>query len=288
MPATPRKIGSSGIAVQPIGLGGMPLSISGRPDEAQAYAVVKAFVDAGGDFIDTANVYCLDDGDIGHNERLFAGALRRLGKQDAVTVATKGGLRRPKGQWLTDGRPAFLRASCEKSLKDLQVDVITLYQLHAVDTAVGLADSLGELLRLRQEGKILHIGLSNVDTRQLEQALGLAPIVSVQNRCSVLEQKDFKNGLVALCAARGVAYIPHSPVGGHHGHVRLRLEALPRRLAEKYQASPYQIALAWLLHKGEQILPIPGASKPGSALDSLKAVEIRLTAEEVAALDRMG
>jgi aryl-alcohol dehydrogenase-like predicted oxidoreductase len=288
MPATPRKIGSSGIAVQPIGLGGMPLSISGRPDEAQAYAVVKAFVDAGGDFIDTANVYCLDDGDIGHNERLFAGALRRLGKQDAVTVATKGGLRRPKGQWLTDGRPAFLRASCEMSLKDLQVDVITLYQLHAVDTAVGLADSLGELLRLRQEGKILHIGLSNVDTRQLEQALGLAPIVSVQNRCSVLEQKDFKNGLVALCAARGVAYIPHSPVGGHHGHVRLRLEALPRRLAEKYQASPYQIALAWLLHKGEQILPIPGASKPGSALDSLKAVEIRLTAEEVAALDRMG
>jgi aryl-alcohol dehydrogenase-like predicted oxidoreductase len=266
----------------------MPLSISGRPDEAQAYAVVKAFVDAGGDFIDTANVYCLDDGDIGHNERLFAGALRRLGKQDAVTVATKGGLRRPKGQWLTDGRPAFLRASCEMSLKDLQVDVITLYQLHAVDTAVGLADSLGELLRLRQEGKILHIGLSNVDTRQLEQALGLAPIVSVQNRCSVLEQKDFKNGLVALCAARGVAYIPHSPVGGHHGHVRLRLEALPRRLAEKYQASPYQIALAWLLHKGEQILPIPGASKPGSALDSLKAVEIRLTAEEVAALDRMG
>jgi len=114
------------------------------------------------------------------------------------------------------------------------------------------------------------------------------PIVSVQNRCSVLEQKDFKNGLVALCAARGLAYIPHSPVGGHHGHVRLRQEALPRRLAEKYQASPYQIALAWLLHKGEQILPIPGASKPGSILDSLKAVEIRLTAEEVAALDRMG
>ena len=288
MHTTPRKIDNTGIAVYPIGLGGMPLSIAGRPDEARTYEVVKAFVDGGGNFIDTANVYCLDDADIGHNERLFAKALRRLGKQAAVTVATKGGLRRPRGQWVTDGRPAFLRASCDKSLKDLGVDTIALYQLHAIDSAVGLAESLGELLRLKQERKILHIGLSNIAPRDLEQALKMTPIASVQNRCSVLEQKDFKNGLVALCTAKGVAFIPHSPVGGHHGHLRLREQALPRQLAEKYRVSPYQIALAWFLHKGEHIVPIPGASKPGSIVDSLKATALSLTAEEVAGLDRMG
>lgn len=288
MQATPRKINDTGIAVYPIGLGGMPLSIAGRPDEAQAYAVVKAFVDHGGNFIDTANVYCLDDADIGHNERLFAKALRRLGKLAGVTVATKGGLRRPRGQWITDGRPAFLRASCDQSLKDLEVEAITLYQFHAIDTVVGLAESLGELVRLQQEGKILHIGLSNVTPAQLEQALAITAIVSVQNRCSVLEQRDFKNGMVALCAARGVAFIPHSPVGGHHGHVALRKQPLAGKLADKYQASPYQIALAWFLHKGQHILPIPGASKPASILDSLKAPGIRLSAEEVAGLDRIG
>ncbi len=288
MHAGPRSIGNSGISVQPVGLGGMPLSITGRPAQAQAYEVVKAFVDHGGDFIDTANVYCLDDADIGHNERLFAAALRRLGRQAAVTVATKGGLRRPRGQWIADGRPAFLRASCEQSLTALGVDVITLYQLHAVDAAVGLAESLGELRRLQQEGKILHIGLSNITPEQLEQALAITPIVSVQNRCSVLDQTDFRNGLVALCAARGVAFIAHSAVGGHQGHVRLRQQALMKALAGQYQATPYQLALAWLLHKGKHILPIPGATKTQSILDSLKATAIALTADEVAAMDRIG
>ena len=283
-----RQINNTGISVYPIGLGGMPLSIAGRPDEAQAYEVIKAFVEAGGNFIDTANVYCLDDTDIGHNERLIAKALRRLGKQDAVTVATKGGLRRPKGAWVTDGDPAFLRKSCEQSLKDLGVESITLYQLHAIDTRVGLADSLGELLRLQLEGKIRHIGLSNIAPLDLKQALTILPIASVQNRCSVLEQRDFKSGLVALCAEQNVAFIPHSPVGGHHGHLRLRDSAVVKKLAEQHGVSVYQIALAWLLHKGKHIVPIPGASKPASTLDSLKAPRIRLAAEEVSALDRLG
>ncbi|MBV8062105.1 MAG: aldo/keto reductase, partial [Nevskia sp.] len=135
-----RTIGRTDLSVNPIGLGGMPLSIAGRPDEAQAHAVIKAFVEAGGDFIDTANVYCLDDADLGHNEQLIAGALRKLGKQNAVTVATKGGLRRPRGAWTRDGRPEWLRASCEKSLRDLGVETIALYQLHAIDSKVGLAE----------------------------------------------------------------------------------------------------------------------------------------------------
>jgi aryl-alcohol dehydrogenase-like predicted oxidoreductase len=283
-----REIKGAGIGVYPIGLGAMPLSIAGRPEEAQAFEVIKAFVEAGGDIIDTANVYCLDDSEIGHNEQLIAKALERLGKRGSVTVATKGGLRRPKGEWTTDGHPAALRASCEKSLRDLNASAITLYQLHAVDPAVDLAESLAELMRLKEDGKILHIGLSNITSRQLEQALAMTPIASVQNRCNVLEQKDFKNGMVALCHAKGVAYIPHSPVGGHHGQVRLRDEPMLTRLGGKYSASPYQIAIAWLLHKGQHILPIPGASKPKSILDSLEAVKVRLTPEEVAALDRLG
>ena len=232
--------------------------IPGWPQEAQAFEVIKAFVEAGGDFIDTANVYCLDDSDIGHNEQLIAKALERLGERGGVTVATKGGLRRPKGEWTTDGRPGSLGASCEKSLRDLNTGAITLYQLHAVDPAVDLAESLAELMRLKDEGKILHIGLSNITPRQLEQALTMTPIASVQNRCNVLEQTDFKNGMVALCQAKGVAYIPHSPVGGHYRHVRLGDEPILKRLGEKYGASAYQIALGWFLHKGKHILPIPG------------------------------
>lgn len=283
-----REINGTGIGVYPIGLGAMPLSIAGRPEEAQAFEVIKAFVEAGGDFIDTANAYCLDDSDIGHNEQLIAKALERLGKRGSVTVATKGGLRRPKGEWTTDGRPGSLRASCEKSLRDLNTGAIALYQLHAVDPAVDLAESLAELMRLKEEGKILHIGLSNITLRQLEQALTTTPIASVQNRCNVLEQTDFKNGMVALCQAKGVAYIPHSPVGGHFRHVRFRDESMLTRLGDKYSASVYQIALAWFLHKGQHILPIPGASKPKSILNSLKSVEVRLAPEEIAALDRLG
>lgn len=283
-----RELNDTGIHVFPLGLGGMPLSIAGRPPAEQAFAVIQSFLEGGGDFIDTANVYCLDDDDIGHNERLIADALDRLGARDRVLVATKGGVRRPKGDWTVDGDPAWLRQSCEASLRALRVDCITLYQLHAVDRKVGLQRSLEELIRLRGEGKIRHIGLSNITPVDLELALTMTPIVSVQNRCNPLEQNDFRNGMVDLCAARGVTYIPHSPVGGHHGHVRLPDHPILRRLARRHQASTYQIALAWLLAKGPHILPIPGASKPASIIDSLGAVRVQLDAEEVAAIDEGG
>lgn len=282
-----RAIDGTGWQVFPIGLGGMPLSIEGRPGEEQAFEVIKAFIDGGGDFIDTANAYCLDDRDMGHNERLISGALKRLGVGRKVIVATKGGLARPNGAWEVDGRPEWLRASCEQSLRDLEVDCIDLYQLHAVDPKVPLADSLQALADLQAAGKIRHIGLSNVRPDQLEAALTVAPIVSVQNRCSPFHKSDFANGVVRLCAGRGVAYIPHSPVGGHFGHVRLARHSLLHELAEKYRVSPYCIALAWLLAKGEHILPIPGASKVASILDSLHAPAVKLAPEDIAAIDRL-
>jgi aryl-alcohol dehydrogenase-like predicted oxidoreductase len=282
-----REIDGTGLRVTAIGLGAMPLSIQGRPDERAALEVIETFLAAGGDLIDTANVYCLDDSDIGHNERLIARALDQLGKRADTLVATKGGLRRPKGDWVTDGDPAFLRRSCEQSLKALGVEQIALYQLHAVDPNVGLLPSLEALIRLKEEGKIAHIGLSNVDRATLETALRHTPIASVQNRCNPFDQGDFASGLVDFCGARGVAYIPYGPVGGHRGHARLSQNALLGRIAEKHGTSRYCVALAWLLAKGDHILPIPGASKPASIADSLRALRVALSPEDIAAIDRL-
>ena len=282
-----RELGNTGLLFTSIGLGAMPLSISGRPDEAQAMAVIEAFVADGGNFIDTANVYGLDDDDIGHNERLIRQTLAGLGATDKVIVATKGGLRRPGGAWVVDGDPDWLRLSCQRSLQALQTDCITLYQLHAVDPKVDFRRSLEALVRLKEEGHIRHLGLSNVSPAQLEQALDFTVITSVQNHCNLFDQRDFRNGLIDLCRARRITYIPYSPVGGHHGHGRLTQEPVLQHLAAKYQATPYRIALAWLLHKGRHILPIPGASKVASIRDSLRATTLKLSAEDIAVLDRL-
>lgn len=282
-----RALGQTGLRVNPIGLGAMPLSIHGRPDETQAFEVIRAFVEGGGDFIDTANVYCMNDADIGHNERLICAALNKLGQRDRVIIATKGGLRRPGGDWVVDGDPEFLRRSCDQSLTALGVEKITLYQLHAVDTQVGLAASLETLIRLREAGKIEHIGLSNVTLAQLREALALTPIASVQNRCNPYERSDFDNGMVAFCQQEGIAYLPHSPVGGHTGHIRLAHDAILQGLASEYQVSAYVVVLAWLLAKGELILPIPGASKPASILDSLKAPTLILRQDDLRAIDSL-
>ncbi len=282
-----RELDSTGLHFKAIGLGAMPLSIVGRPDEAQAFAVIEAFIAGGGNFIDTANVYCLDDDDIGHNERLIRQALNQLGIGDQVFVATKGGLRRPGGAWIVDGEPDWLRLSCERSLQALRTDCIGLYQLHAVDPKVEFNRSLEALIKLREEGKIRHIGLSNVSPAQLELALSSTLIASVQNHCNLFDQRDFHNGLIDFCQARRITYIPYSPVGGHHGHTRLAREPLLLQLAAKYEATPHRIALAWLLHKGQHILPIPGASKAASIRDSLQATHLALSAEDIAALDRL-
>jgi aryl-alcohol dehydrogenase-like predicted oxidoreductase len=213
-----RPLGHTRLNVVPIGLGGMPLSIQNRPDERTALAVITAFLGDGGNFIDTAISYCLDDNDFGHNERLISRALRALPRTDVI-VATKGGLTRPNGRWEVDCSPTWLRRCCEQSARDLG-EPIALYYLHAVDPAVPLADSVGELVRLRDEGKIAAIGLSNVDARQLDEALRLTPVAAVQNRCSVLDRRDFDSGLVDRCRDLGIAYVPYSPVGGHWRHTR--------------------------------------------------------------------
>ncbi|MCH8262900.1 MAG: aldo/keto reductase [Proteobacteria bacterium] len=280
-----RQLDNTNIEVNAIGLGAMPLSLDGRPDEAQALGVIKAFVDGGGNFIDSANVYCVDDSDVGHNEKLIAKALSKLEESNNIIVATKGGLRRPKGDWTADASPAWLRQSCEKSLRDLNTNSIFLYQLHALDPDVPLTDSVGELARLKGEGKIQHIGLSNVTVEHIQLALSITNIISVQNRCNLFERTSFKNGVVKFCEENKITFIAHSPVGGHSQHAQRADNILLKKLAEKYDASTYQIMIAWLLNKSPSILTIPGASKMSSIVDSLQATNVEISKEDMQLLE---
>ncbi len=283
-----RALGRTNIFMTPIGLGGMPLSLENRPSETEAIAILHAALDAGTDFIDTADVYCLDDADIGHNEKLICKALKTTKPSHSVIVATKGGLVRPQGRWETNGHPQHLRKACEQSLKNIGVETITLYQLHALDPHVPLEDSVGELARLKEEGKITHVGLSNVSSQELLRAQKVVRIESVQNKCNPLHQEDFENGLVQQCATQGVSYIAYSPVGGHFGHTNLVHQPLLRELAQKYETSPYCIILSWLLSKGDHIFAIPGAKKISSAQDSPKALHLKLTPPEIMNIDQLG
>ncbi len=281
-----RTLGPTGIQVSLLGLGGMPMSISGRPDEAQSIAVIHRALELGVTLIDTADVYCLDDDDIGHNERLIAKALANAGRDvSGVLVATKGGLRRPRGAWTVDARPSHLRAACEKSLRALNVERIGLYQLHAVDDDVKLEDSVGELDRLRSEGKIAHIGLSNVDAAQIDRACAVAPIASVQNRFHVRDRRfAIDNGALRRCEERGLAFLPYSPVGGSHGKHKLGADAVLVKVAAKHDASPHEVALAWVLGVSPACIPIPGASKVTSIESSVRAASLRLDDEDLRAI----
>jgi aryl-alcohol dehydrogenase-like predicted oxidoreductase len=281
------RLGNSNRQVTAIGLGAMPLSLTGRPDEHDAIRVIGAFIEHGGNFIDTANVYCRDDREVGHNERLINKALKDLHDKHRIIVATKGGLRRPRGGWEVDASPDWLRLSCEQSLKDLGQDSIFLYQLHAPDPEVPLTDSVGELSRLRQEGKIRHVGLSNVTVEEIETAMNVVPITSVQNRCNILQRKSFTSGVVEFCHQNEISFIAHSPVGGHFDHGKLASNRILNRLGNAHQTTPYQIALAWLLACGDHILPIPGASKVTSITSSLNAMNIELAKNELEALDTL-
>lgn len=275
------------IEVPGIGLGAMPLSLANHPDEQAAFNVIDAFIDAGGRFIDTANVYCTDDHNVGHNERLLARALNRRNDNEYILIATKGGLRRPKGDWTVDASPEWLRQSCEQSLRDLEIDSHFLYQLHAPDPKVPLTESVGELARLQSEGKIQHIGLSNVDVEQIRLALSVTSIMSVQNRCNVFQRQAFTNGVIDFCAQSQISFIAHSPVGGHFQHRELSADTTLVDIAAAHAATPYQVMLVWLLMKNTAIMAIPGASRVQSIIDSMAALELELTTEEIARIDQL-
>ncbi len=279
-----RRLGDTDVAA--IGLGAMPLSLDGGPDMGTAIAVIRCFIDSGGDFIDTANAYSAGE-EPGENERLIARALAGLPERRAIRVATKGGVLRNGEGWRVDARPAALQLACDQSLRDLNAEQIYLYQLHAPDPAVDIRESVAALERLRETGKIVHIGLSNVDLEQLEAARTVAPVMSVQNRLNPRRKKHMHNGVLQRCRQLDISFIAHSPVGGHHHYRQLANDPELKKLAARYATTPASLSIAWLLQLAENIIVIAGARRRQSVLASRAAMDLHLDAGEIAAISAL-
>jgi aryl-alcohol dehydrogenase-like predicted oxidoreductase len=273
--------------VSAIGLGGMPMSIEGRPDRERSIATIHAALDAGVTLIDTADAYHEHANEVGHNESLIAEALHSYGADTSgVLVATKGGHLRPgDGSWTVNGRPEYIKEAAQASARRLGVDAIGLYQFHRPDPAVPYADSIGALRELLDGGVIEMAGISNATVAQIDEANRILDgrLVSVQNQFS----PAFRSSLDELehCARLGIAFLPWSPLGGiaRAADVGARHDAF-QTVADARGATPQQIALAWELALAPIVIPIPGASRPTSIQNSVIAADIELSADEVASL----
>ncbi|HXV95567.1 MAG TPA: aldo/keto reductase [Gaiellaceae bacterium] len=278
MPSPPRTIVlGEDLEVNRMGFGAMRICgprILGWPDDRDnALRVLRRAVELGVDLIDTADSYGPEV-----SELLIAEALHPY--PEGLVIATKGGLRREgTGPWPRDGRPEHLREACEGSLRRLGLDRLDLYQLHAPDPKVPFEDSVGELARLREEGKVRHVGLSNVSVDQLRRAQELVPVVSVQNRYSLADRAH--EDVLEECEREGVAFLPWYPLavgdlaqpGGVVG-----------RIASARGATPAQVALAWLLARSPVVCPIPGTASLRHLEENVAALDLELTDDELAEL----
>jgi aryl-alcohol dehydrogenase-like predicted oxidoreductase len=280
-----RPLGRDAPPVSAVGYGGMHVSIQGRPPDEQSIRVINAAVDAGVTFIDTADVYCLDQHDIGHNERLIARALgQRPAGRERIIVGTKGGLTRPNGRWETDGSPEHLRTACERSLLALGVEQIDLYQLHAPDSRVPFADSVGALGDLQREGKIRWVGLSNVSVAQIREAETIVPITTVQNRLNPFFREALAEGVVAYCTERGIGFLAYSPTGGGRLNHKLPRHPVLQPMATRLGTTPHALVLAWVLARSPSVMVIPSARTVEHALDSVSAADLHLSDSDLAAI----
>jgi pyridoxine 4-dehydrogenase len=260
--------------VNRLGFGAMRITgpgIWGPPaDHDEAVHVLRRAVELGVDFIDTADSYGPEV-----SEELIAEAL--FPYPEGLVIATKGGFLRPgPGNWKPDGRPEHLRAACEGSLARLRLEQIPVYQFHRPDPAVPFEDSVGELVALQNEGKIRHIGLSNVDVDLFERASALTPIVSVQNRYNPSDRAT--EPLIELAGTRGFAFIPWAPVGGYRPGAGDGLATVAKRVG----ASPVQVAIAWQLARSPRMLPIPGTSSVAHLEENVAATAIELSDDDLA------
>ncbi len=263
----------------------MRLSTAATRDDDNAVAVIRAALDAGATLLDTANAYGHTEADVGHNERVIARALDGwVGERARITVATKGGMRRPNGSWVPDGRATHIRDACEASRRALGVDVIDLYQLHAVDPKTQIETSVRALARLREEGKIRAVGLCNVTVTQIKAAQSVTEVDAVQVSLSPLDAENLRNGVAEYCRDNGIRVIAHRPLGGDRIK-RLGKNAVVTRVAGKHAASKEEVVLAWLMTFGDGVVPIPGASRVETATSLARALGIELDDEDCHALD---
>lgn len=265
------------LEVRRLGFGAMRVTgpkILGWPDDREnALVVLRRAVELGVSLIDTADAYGPDV-----SELLIAEALHPY--PEGLVIATKGGLlRESSGAWPRDGRPEHLREACEGSLRRLRLDRIDLYQLHAPDPSVPFEESIGALAGLRSEGTIRHVGLCNVSVEQLRRAQELVPVVSVQNRYSLADRSS--EDVLDECERQGIAFFPWYPLAaGDLAHSGGALS----RIAQERDATPAQVALAWLLARSSVVVPIPGTASAAHLEENVAAAELRLTDEELAAL----
>jgi pyridoxine 4-dehydrogenase len=265
------------LKVNRLGFGAM--RVTGRgvwgdpPDVSAAVRVLQRAVHLGVTFIDTADSYGPEV-----SENLIARALYPYPAD--LVIATKGGLVRPGADiWNRDARPEHLRKACEASLTRLRRERIDVYQLHAPDPKVPLEDSIGELVRLRSEGKIRHIGVSNVSVEELERCERLTPIVSVQNRYNLEDRHS--DEVLAYCERKAIAFLPWAPLGsGRHARGSGALRALAR-VADRHGISVAQAAIAWLLARSTVMLPIPGTASIEHLEQNIAAVSVRLTPQDM-------
>ncbi|MEU9179098.1 aldo/keto reductase [Streptomyces sp. NPDC048550] len=249
-----------------------------RGSRAEARALLHTAVDRGVTFLDTADNYGPDLA-----EELIAESLHPYGEQ--LAIATKGGVvRTGPDRWHLAGRPEQLRERCEASLRRLRVECIDLYQLHRFDPSVPMAEQLGALAGLQEEGKIRHIGLDTVTAEQLGRALELVPVAAVQNPYNLLDRSSAE--VLALCEARGIAFLPYYPLGS--GVLTRESAAAVTAVAAEHRAGPGQIALAWLLHRSPVLCPMPGTGSPVHLAENIDAATIHLTSGELAVLDALG
>ena len=284
-----RTIGN--VQVSAIGLGGMPMSIEGRPDRQRSISAIHAALDSGVTLIDTADAYHLHADEVGHNELLIAEALASYGGNTSdVLVATKGGHLRPgDGSWTVNGHPDYLKQAAEASLKRLGVEAIGLYQFHRTDPKVPYAESVGAIRDLLDAGKIRMAGISNASPAQIREAQAVLDgrLVSVQNQYSPAFLSSRPE--LDLATELGIAFLPWSPLGGIRRASGLGSTYTPfQEVAEARGVSPQQVCLAWMLATSPIVIPIPGSSRPETARDSAAAADLVLSDDEMARLNAAG
>jgi aryl-alcohol dehydrogenase-like predicted oxidoreductase len=282
-----KQLGNTDVAISAIGLGGMPMSLSSRPPESEAIAVIHRALDLGVTLIDTADSYCQDESDKHHNEQLIHKALQQYtGDTSQVTVATKGGLMRPNGSWTRNGKPDHLRQTIRISFEALGGSKpIDVWQYHAPDPNYTIEEALTPAKEAVAEGLIRFVGVSNFSVEQIKRARDVVEIVSVQNQYNPWYRQPESDGVLEYCETEGLTFFPWSPLGGSRRVSALGDIPVIAELAQEKGVSVYQIVLAWLRAKSPCVVPIPGASKTSSIEDSVHTVEVKLSEQEVQRID---
>jgi aryl-alcohol dehydrogenase-like predicted oxidoreductase len=269
-----------------MGMGAMRLSTERDRDDARAIAVLHAALDAGVTLLDTADAYCWGEDETGHNERLIATALTTwAGDRSRIVVATKGGLTRPQGNWVPNGRARHLIVACDASRRALGVERIDLYQLHAPDPRTPIATSVRALAALQRDGLVERIGLCNVTVGQIEEARQIADVAAVQVELSVWHDDNLLSGVVEYCVANGIRVIAHRPLGGSARRRRTSTDPLLLDIAARHGVTPFDVALAWAIDLSPLIVPIPGPTRVDTAASLARPLQIRLSDDDRTQLD---